>query len=142
MPYAESSAYITHAEWESFVDAAVVSDLTGDDAAVSLLFRNAASGILDEHAVSEGLTLPLAAAHLTHAMKRRVALVAAHLCASDRKPEYRNTQGRGPYHDQYDRALDELAEWVKGVRSMPNDAAVVREGHSSVSNARRRWIRY
>lgn len=141
MPYSEGSAYITDAAWRGFMGATIVSDLTEDDADVSLNFRSVASGIVDEFATTAGLTLPLGGAHLTYAMKRRVAIIAAHLCASDRKPEYRDAQGRGPYHDGHDRALAELKDWVQGVRSMPADRTVERESFFAVSNPRRRWIR-
>lgn len=142
MSYAESTAYISHADLVLFLGASVVADLFVDSSG-SLAHRNAASGVLNEFATSAGLELPLESGHVTYAMKRRLALIAAHMGASDLKPEYRNDRGRGPYHDGHDRALAELKEWQAGVRAMPNDteADPVRADTFCVTNRRRNWTR-
>jgi hypothetical protein len=141
MSYTEGSSYITAAEWSMFVGAAIIADITDGDHDVSLAYRNAASGVVDEYAVSAGLSVPLGAEHLTYAMKRRVAMVAAHMCASDRKPKYRNAQGRGPFHDQHDVSVIELAEWKAGVKTVPGDTESEREHTSFTTHPRRKWLR-
>lgn len=141
MAYAESSSYITHAEWGSFVGADVIAALVASESS-GLVYRNAASGVVDEYATSAGLATPLGSEHLTYSMKRRVALIAAHM-ASDAHPEHRNAEGRSPYHAQRDEALNELREWKAGVRSMPGDAEAdpVRADTFCVTNRRRNWTR-
>lgn len=142
MPYAEGSSYITHAELETFLGAGVVASVFASSSA-SLAHRSAASGVLDEHAVGVGLDVPLESGHLTYAMKRRVALIAMHMGASDLAPEQRNGDGRGPYHAQHDQALAELAQWQAGVRAMPHDddADPPVALTSCVTNVRRNWTR-
>lgn len=142
MPYAEGSSYITHAELSTFLGSGVVADVFADSAA-SLAHRSAASAVLDEFAAGAGLAVPLESGHLTYAMKRRVALVAMHMGASDLAPQHRDENGRGPYHAQHDQALAELAQWQGGVRAMPHDAEAEapRETTFYTTSARRVWRR-
>lgn len=141
MPYAEGTAYITHAEWESLIGADVVSAVTGDSTQ-SLLARQSASGEVDERAIGRGVDVPLASEYLTTTMKRRVAWIAAHHAASA-KPKFRNSGGRAPYHDEHDRALTALDGWAAGLKVSPGDVA---DGQTdsqtfAISNTRRNWTR-
>lgn len=142
MPYAEGSSYITHADLVTFLGSGVVADVFADSTA-SLPHRSAASGVVDEHAAGVGLAVPLKNGHLTYAMKRRVALIAMHMGTSDLAPQYRDANGRGPYHAQHDQALAELAQWQSGVRAMPHDteAEEPRETTFYTTAPRRVWRR-
>lgn len=148
MGYAEGSSYLTHAEWCEWVGAEHITSFVGDvassDAGVaaaassaSLKMRNAASGYVDERALARGLTPPLSADLVTDVLKRRVALIAANL-ATPRVPEFRDDQGRGPYHVEAAAAIAELDVWKQGLQPLKgesvDDAAVT----AGVSSAPRR----
>lgn len=142
MPYAEGSAYITHAEWETLVGADIVSALVGADTTKSLRARESASNEVDERALSAHVDIPLSADYLTVVMKRRVAWVAAHHAASELQ-RARNAQGRAPYHDEHDRALQSMDRWAAGLKVLPGDVAngATDEATYVVTNTRRNWRR-
>lgn len=140
MPYATGNSYITHAEWAQLIGTAQLTQLGIADDATSLLFRETASALIDEAALSAGVPIPLATAHMTAAMKRRVAVIAV-FNAADPKQQYRDKNGKNPFHDQRDTAVAELKQWVDGTRSTPGDDVDVVDGTCATSNPRRRWIR-
>lgn len=142
MAYAESYAYITHAEWETLVGADIVSALVGADTTKSLRARESASNEVDERAHARMVDVPLSSDYLTAVMKRRVAWIAAHYAASEIQ-RARNAQGRAPYHDEHDRALAALDAWASGLRVSPGDVAngATDEQTCCITNTRRNWTR-
>lgn len=138
MAYAEGYSYITHATWGVLIGTAQLTELGIADDSTSLLFRETASGLVDEYAIAGGATVPLAAARLTAAMKRRVAVIAA-FNAADPKQKFRNAQGLNPFHAQREIAIEELEAWVKGLLGSPGDVAESRTPSTSISNTDRRW---
>jgi hypothetical protein len=138
MAYAEGSAYITHAELTTWVDTEDLSSLGLGSSSASLGFREAASGYLDEQAMAAGVEVPLAAAYITSTMKRRLAVMAAHL-GTPKAPEFRDDKGRGPYAAEHDAAKQELKDWATGLRPAQGDAADDYSPVAVTSQTRRRW---
>lgn len=115
------AALITQAQWETVLGAARVVDLCDDDddgtadAAVVTEVLEQASDFVQEFAVAAGATLT--AGSLTAAMRRRVAMVAAHY-AGARRQEFRDAQGKAPYAVEYETAERELKAWAARTRDL------------------------
>lgn len=118
-------ALITAADFDRIITAARVVDLCDDDgdgtadAAVVSDVLAQASDLAQEYARRAGVTLT---APCTASMARRVAMIAAHY-AAQRRPQYRDAQGRAPYAQEYDAAVKELTAWAQRVHQT-SDAAV------------------
>lgn len=114
-------ALITQAQWETVLGAARVVDLCDDDedgaadAAVVAEVLDQASDFVQEHAVAAGALLTAGA--LTAAMRRRVAMIAAHF-AGARRPQHRDAQGHAPYRVEYLDAVAELKAWASRTRDL------------------------
>lgn len=135
MAYAEGSSYLTHAQLQAFCDSAAVADVIGDSAA-SLVWREVASGVLDERAIKVGLTPPLASAVLTRVMLERLAWVSLHRGASKRQ-EYRDGAGVAPYRAEHDRAMKEIDAWTIGDLPSANETPTEVDPVGLASNRRR-----
>lgn len=115
------AALITQTQWETVLGAARVVDLCDDDAdgtadaAVVTAVLEEASDFVQEFAVAAGTTLT--SGDLTAAMRRRVAMVAAHYAGS-RRQEFRDAQGKAPYAAEYAEARAELKAWADRTRDL------------------------
>lgn len=128
-------ALITVTQWKTITNAATVVDITtpsdedvtaGIDASdIQAEVLEQASDWVQEFATSVGVTLT--AANITAAMRRRVA-VAASYYAAIRKPEYRNADGKSPFHVDFAIAESELTAWADRNRNISSDTAVTPPG--------------
>ena len=135
-------ALITEAQWGVDIGAARLVDMLDDDSSSATDAANVtaildqASDFVQEFATQAGVTL--AAADLTAAMRRRVSVIAAHY-AAQRRPQYRDANGRAPYFAEYTQAVAELKAWVAGQAGLSSDDLASTEGSVSITNTSRRW---
>lgn len=140
-------ALITREQWEAVIGAAKVATLcaaspdevtdetvaVADSDVVAEMLSQASDYVL-EFAASAGASLT--AGTITPAMRRRVAMVAAHYAAS-RKQTGRDAKGRAPYAAEYDAATAELEAWAARVRQTSADEPS--EGPVVLSDDLRGW---
>lgn len=138
------AALITAAQLEATITAARVVDLCDDDgdgvadpATVSEVIEQA-SDTVQEYAVEVGDALTVGT--MTAAMRRRVAIIAAHYAGS-RRPEFRDANGAAPYLAEYKVAIAELEAWAKRTRDISSGAPEDEDAVLCVTNASRRWQR-
>lgn len=128
------AALVTQAQVEKALGADVVADLTGSDADVIAELLEQASDWVQEYATAAGA--PLTAGSLTAAMRRRVCIAFGYFGTS-RKPEYRSTQGKPPYSEEYAVCERELKAWADRVRPISTDEPS--EAPSVLSDDPRGW---
>lgn len=113
-------ALITQAQVEKILKTDVVADLTGSDSDVITELLDEASDWLQEYASAAGITLT--SGTMTASLRRRAAIRFGYTAAA-RRQEYRDAQGRPPYHVEHEQAERELAEWAKRTRPISTDNA-------------------
>lgn len=111
-------ALITQAQVEIVLGATVVADLTGSDATVIAELLDEASDWLQEYATGAGVTLTSGA--MTPSLRRRAAIRFGYTAAA-RTQQYRDAQGRPPYHVEMDQAARELDQWASRLRPVTTD---------------------
>ena len=111
-------ALITQAQVELVLGASVVADLTGSDASVITELLDEASDWLQEYATGAGATLT---SGTTTASLRRRAAIRFGYTAALRRQEYRDAQGRPPYHVEMEQAARELEQWAARIRPITTD---------------------
>lgn len=97
----------------------VVAGITAADIQTEVLQQ--ASDWVQEAAQRRGETLT--SDSITAAMRRRVAVAASHFAAM-RRPQYRDSDGRSPYHADFALVEAELASWSDRGREASNGAVV------------------
>lgn len=135
-----TTTYVTLAQLEAIMAAPRLVDCLDDDESGSLspaeealatdpdygTIARAAS-VADGYLALGGYSVPLAGDEVTPAMRHHVAFLAAHYSAS-RRPQYRDAQGRAPYHAEAAAAL----EFFKALRDREQTAV----GGPDASSAR------
>lgn len=90
------------------------------DATVVAAIIEEVSDWAQEHATAAGVTLTAGA--LTAAMRRRLCFVWGHWAGS-RRPQFRDAQGRAPYHVEHAAAEKWMEEWGNRLRQTSDDTA-------------------
>lgn len=109
---------ITQAQVELVLGASVVADLTGSDATVISELLDEASDWVQEYATAAGVTLT--SGTMTASLRRRAAIRFGYTAAA-RTQQYRDSQGRPPYHVEHEKAEAELEAWAKRTRAITTD---------------------
>lgn len=104
-----TTTYLTLAQLEAIMAAPRLVDCLDDDGDGSLdageealatdtdtgvIYR--AGAVADGYLAAGGYSIPLGASQITPALRHHVGMVAAHL-AAQRRPQFRDQQGRAPY---------------------------------------------
>ena len=107
--------YLTQTQLETMMAVPRLADCCDDtvagtaDAGVVTDVIERACGVVDGYLQTAGYAIPMTGSGVTAALRHWTGMIAAHL-AAQRRPAFRDAQGRAPYRVEYQDALEWLAK--------------------------------